>query len=459
MHLASADPARSSTISALTRWANPRRVVLGLDLAALVFVYGAAATLAPNDAGVTLLGIPVWVGALSAYRCYASRRVVRIMDEGKRVLRAALAATVVLAALNYLTGATAPREWVLWFCMASTVGVLSARLVARSVLSTARQNGLWLRKVVLVGANDEGVELRRMLQQDRYLGYEVAGVVDGGANGLGARVNDALESSGAGGVIIAATAMDMAGTNHLIRDLTDRGIHVELTSSLLDVSPDRLTVRPLGRFPVVYIEPTLRHGWRALAKRSFDVTVALTTAVLTAPIWITAAIAVRLDSPGPVIFSQVRVGRNGELFRVHKFRSMVVDAEARLAELRSKNEADGPLFKMAADPRVTRSGRIIRATSIDELPQLWNVIKGEMSLIGPRPALPAEAEQWEGRLHERLRVRPGLTGRWQVHGRSSASFDDYARLDLYYVDNWSLTQDLAILARTIPAVLKRKGAH
>jgi exopolysaccharide biosynthesis polyprenyl glycosylphosphotransferase len=209
----------------------------------------------------------------------------------------------------------------------------------------------------------------------------------------------------------------------------------------------------------MYIEPVKRVGWRAVMKRMFDLAVATVGLVFTAPILLAAAIATKLDSPGPVFFSQERIGRNGELFRVRKLRSMVVDAEARLDDLREQSEADGPLFKMRHDPRLTRVGRFLRATSIDELPQLWNVMRGEMSVVGPRPALASEAAEWSEDLRGRLRVKPGITGMWQVNGRSSASFDDYARHDLYYVDNWSLLTDLAIVAKTVPVVLGRRGAY
>jgi lipopolysaccharide/colanic/teichoic acid biosynthesis glycosyltransferase len=159
-----------------------------------------------------------------------------------------------------------------------------------------------------------------------------------------------------------------------------------------------------------------------------------------------------------VLFKQTRVGRNSQPFPVLKLRTMVVDAEAKLAELHDLNEADGPLFKMAEDPRITRTGRFLRKMSIDEIPQLWNVLRGEMSLVGPRPALPHETEEWDALLTQRLRVKPGITGMWQVNGRSNASFEDYTRLDLYYVDNWSLTTDIAILMKTIPVVMFRQGA-
>jgi len=171
-----------------------------------------------------------------------------------------------------------------------------------------------------------------------------------------------------------------------------------------------------------------------------------------------AAIAIKLDSRGPVLFKQSRVGRDSEPFAILKLRSMVQDAEAQLIDLAHANEADGPLFKIKDDPRITRVGRLIRRTSIDEIPQLWNVLKGEMSLVGPRPALRHETEAWDPLLTQRLRVKPGLTGMWQVNGRSESSFEDYTRLDLYYVDNWSLLTDIAILAKTVPVVMTSRGA-
>jgi exopolysaccharide biosynthesis polyprenyl glycosylphosphotransferase len=210
---------------------------------------------------------------------------------------------------------------------------------------------------------------------------------------------------------------------------------------------------------MIYVEPVHRSGWRALAKRAFDVSVAACGLALLAPAMLLIAVLIKLDSPGPVLFRQMRVGKDGQLFSVLKFRTMVPDAEKLLDMLRELNEADGPLFKIRRDPRVTRVGRTLRALSLDELPQLWNVVRNEMSIVGPRPALPSEVRAWAPELHKRLRVKPGLTGMWQVNGRSDVPFQEYVRLDLYYVDNWSLWTDLAICAKTLPALLLRKGSY
>jgi exopolysaccharide biosynthesis polyprenyl glycosylphosphotransferase len=260
-------------------------------------------------------------------------------------------------------------------------------------------------------------------------------------------------------VVVATTAVSSETSNRLARQLTDAGIHVELSSSLRDIAAERLTVSPLGRCPMIYVEPIRRNGWRAAAKRAFDIVVAAAALVLATPVLLVVALAIKVDTRGPVLFRQQRLGRGGQPFNLFKFRTMVTVAEELIVHLRVLNQADGPLFKIRDDPRVTRIGRLLRKYSIDELPQLWNVLRGEMSLVGPRPALPAEMAAWAPELHNRLRVKPGVTGMWQVSGRSDCSFAEYMRLDLYYVDNWSFWSDLAIVAKTVPTVLLRRGAY
>jgi exopolysaccharide biosynthesis polyprenyl glycosylphosphotransferase len=324
-----------------------------------------------------------------------------------------------------------------------------------------------MRPVVIVGANGEGHAIADMLDRQPWLGYRVLGFVDdvrtedGEREIFGPTSNtlDVVLDKRATGVIVATTAIDADTCNDLARELVEAGVHVELSSTLRDVASQRLLVRPLGRYPVVCLEPVRRAGWRGMAKRTWDVVLATVGVVVLSPFMALAAILIKLDSPGPVLFRQQRIGKDGELFTLYKFRTMAVDAELRLSELEQENEADGPLFKIRNDPRVTRVGRLLRRFSIDELPQLWNVLRGEMSMVGPRPALPSEAAKWAPRLRQRLRVKPGLTGMWQVNGRSSTSFEQYERLDLYYVDNWSLITDAMIIIRTIPILLRGKGAY
>jgi exopolysaccharide biosynthesis polyprenyl glycosylphosphotransferase len=419
---------------------------------------------------VGVLSLPVWVIAFSRHRLYSARHLVRRAEELRRVGRAIVLALVGMAALGFLLGVPASRGWLGLTGGTAAVLFTAEREVARRAFARLRRRGSLLRPVVIVGANQEARELAALITSDRALGYRVAGfvtdlAVDGVHPEVAPRVLGTVPETGrvvrevgAVGVIVAATATTLDASNRLVRELTNGGIHVELSSALRDVAPERLTLRPFGRFPLVYVEPVRRAGWRSVAKRSFDVAVALCALAVATPLLAMSAVAILVDSRGPVLFRQERVGQDGKVFRVLKLRTMVQDAEARLVDLLPRNEADGPLFKMVHDPRVTRVGRWLRSTSIDELPQLWNVVRGEMSLVGPRPALVSEVAAWRPELHERLRVKPGITGMWQVNGRSTSLFEDYVRLDLYYVDNWSLSTDLTILAKTIPAVLTRHGA-
>jgi exopolysaccharide biosynthesis polyprenyl glycosylphosphotransferase len=417
-----------------------------------------------------LATLPAWLAIMSGQKLYNVRFIGRRIDEVRRIVNATFLGTMAVALAGYFAGIDVPRTRIVVLFVVVTLLVSVEREVARRIFGALRERGKLVRNVVIAGANPEGRELAAMLRTDRWLGYRVLGFVDDdpatdpepvpGVPLLGtvADAGEILRSRPGASVIVAASAIESSTTNRLARDLLDRGVHVELSSTLRDIASQRLVVRPLGRFPVVYVEPVQRDGWRRTAKRAFDVGLALAAIVATSPIVLAAMVAIRIDSPGPVLFRQVRVGRNGRPFQVLKLRTMVQDAEARRDALLAENEADGPLFKMRDDPRITRVGRFLRKSSIDELPQLWNVVRGEMSLVGPRPALPHETEAWDPLLTQRLRVTPGITGMWQVNGRSESSFEDYTRLDLYYVDNWSLLIDLAILAKTVPVVLLRQGA-
>jgi exopolysaccharide biosynthesis polyprenyl glycosylphosphotransferase len=415
-----------------------------------------------------LLSLPLWPPAFAHQRLYRARSITRGTDEAWRCTKAIAAGTLGTAVIASFAGIPVYRSWypVLAVCMLMVVG--AERLVVRMLFRRARRRGQLLREVVIIGRNAEGQLVKEMLDHAPEHGYRVVAFLEDlvgpgpGAPSFpalrdAAGAVDAVRAAGASGVIIAATAIDIGTSNRLIRALTEAGIHVELSSTLCDIAADRLTVRPLGRFPMVYIEPVRRDGWRSRAKRSFDLVGALVGLVVLAPVFGAAALAVRVSSPGPVLFRQVRVGTDGELFEIVKFRTMVDGAEGLIEQVRHLNESRGPLFKIREDPRVTRVGRVLRRMSIDELPQLLNVLRGQMSLVGPRPALPSEAARWDPMLRQRLRAKPGITGMWQVSGRSDAT-EDYGQLDLYYVDNWNLVADLVILARTVPAVLGRRGS-
>ena len=414
--------------------------------------------------------LPLWLCLFANQRLYNIRFIGRRIDEFRRIVNATVLSTFAVTLVATVGHTLLPRSGIVMLAVIACVTTCIEREVARRTFRRLRARGRMVRQVIVVGANPEGQDIAAMLQSEPWLGYQAVGFVDDDAQttepvpgvpllGAIADLPDLIDRYANPSVIVAATAVASSVINRLARDMLESGVHVELSSALRDISSQRLTVRPLGRFPVVYLEPAVRGGWRAVAKRTFDIFGAGLTLVAVSPILLAAMVAVKLDSPGPILFRQVRVGRNGTPFSVLKLRSMVADAEDHLNEILDLNEVDGPLFKLADDPRITRVGRIIRTSSIDELPQLWNVLRGEMSLVGPRPALPHEAEEWDQLLHQRLRVKPGITGMWQVSGRSDASFEDYTRLDLFYVDNWSLATDLAILAKTVPVVAFGRGAR
>ena len=419
---------------------------------------------------VAMLSLPCWLLAFSNLRLYMSRFTADRMEEFRRIVHACVFGAMSLAVVGLAVNADVPREWpALVFCFA-VVFVVITREIVRWCFAWLRRTGHLQRRVLVVGANAEGSQLCSWLLRDTSLGYTVLGFTDD-AVPVGETVDqwpvlgptkdtiEAVRRTGATGVLIATTAVDSTISNRLARDLLSAGIHVELSSSLCDIAAGRLSVRSLGRFPMLYVEPVPRNGWRPMAKRAFDLSIAAATLLVTAPLFIVAAVTIKLDSRGPVFFRQERVGENGKRFRCLKFRTMVAEAERFRADLEALNEAGSGFFKISDDWRVTRVGRFLRKSSIDELPQLLNVIRGEMSLVGPRP-LPASdvIAHWGPFMEQRLLARPGITGLWQVSGRSGANPADYERLDLYYVDNWSLIIDVTILLRTIPAVLLRRGA-
>jgi exopolysaccharide biosynthesis polyprenyl glycosylphosphotransferase len=338
---------------------------------------------------------------------------------------------------------------------------------ARRIFTRLRQQGRMRRPIVIVGTDAHAVRLMHMFQRRPDLGYEVLGFVGdddigerGGVGVLGTidQIERILEEHGANGVVLSPSSVQDDEANVLTRRLTDLGYHVALSSNLRDIDMTRLRPQEFDGFAVLYVEPVIRHGWRPIAKRAFDLTVASLILIVSLPVLLLAMLATRLQGDGPLFFRQTRVGQGGRPFTMTKLRTMVVDAEERRKELLDLNEMDGPLFKIENDPRITPVGKVLRKLSIDELPQLFNVVRGSMSMVGPRPALPEEAALWDEQVQERLRVPPGITGMWQVSGRSNTSFEDYKRLDLYYVDNWSLTHDVRICAKTVGVVLSRRGA-
>jgi len=347
--------------------------------------------------------------------------------------------------------------------------VALSRSLARIVRALARRRGLGIARVLVVGDNSAGRMIMQSIAGQSHLGYHVVGFVDlttGPDFGRFRRLGTVGELP----TVCAAHAVDeviiaLPAALHreilVIRDHCQRdGLRFKIVPDLYELSLNRVDLDAINGIPLLSVKATTAiHGWNQLLKRTLDVVLAGAGLVLFAPLLGFIALVIRLDSPGPILFRQERVGRGGERFVLLKFRSMREDADCIVQELLALNEASGPIFKIRNDPRMTRVGRFLRRSSLDELPQLWNVLRGEMSLVGPRPPLPREVDQYEPWQLRRLEAAPGLTGLWQVSGRSELSFDEMVMLDLYYVENWSLALDLRILVRTLPAVFRGGGAY
>ena len=349
---------------------------------------------------------------------------------------------------------------------ASFVTLVLGRSIYADWLRLSRSHGYFVRPICLVGSNEEAEDLAHLLGDHPELGYRLTGVIGDKAEWLdrvpdvpvlqpGADPAETVRSTGATGVVVAASVLSVGARERLIGRLIADGIHVQLSAGFNRLGHNRMRVSPLAHQLTFYVEPPQLSGGQAVVKRALDLVVAASVLVLSAPLIALAALLIKLEDGGTVIYRQERVGLRGRSFEVVKLRTMVPDASQRLGELQERNERNGPLFKLAADPRVTRIGRFLRTTSIDELPQLVNVLRGEMSIVGPRPALPSEFAQFDSDLTERAQVPPGITGLWQVEARDNPSFRAYRRLDLFYVDNWSVAFDLAIMAGTARMLLVR----
>jgi exopolysaccharide biosynthesis polyprenyl glycosylphosphotransferase len=392
-------------------------------------------------------------------------------DEFMRVLRASLYTAAAVGIGCYLVKFPLSRGFFLILFVIGVPALLATRILLRRAIQTARRRGALGQRVLLSGSPSRIDEMATVLSERPWLGYHVVGALTPSTH---------IREETPGGVPILGNLDDVTvaslhdvdvflvagGTNHTARDmrqamwsLEHSGVQLVIAPSVTEVSADRMKLRSVGGLPLVHVEAPTWHAASRLGKRLFDLTGALALLVAATPVLAVSAIWIKVHDRGPVLFRQRRVGRDGHEFDVLKLRSMVPDAEERLADLHVTSGHDGGLFKLRDDPRVTRPGRLLRQLSVDELPQLVNVLRGEMSLVGPRPPLPEEVGAYDDAMARRLHVRPGITGLWQVSGRSNLDFEEAIQLDLYYVDNWSMFSDLSILVRTIGAVLRREGAY
>ncbi len=441
-----------------------RMLVLASDWLAITFALFVANYVFGID-NLVLLGNFgfLFCGWMVVGRLYNARLVTDRRQELARLIRCGVRTVVTIGVAALLVGADVTLRASIALFFLSLVAVIIERELVRRWFARRRKSGQALWGSVLVAAGETGQQLQDSIGADVSSPHTILERIDPNdydtKEALLTQTLLAVQRIGAKGVVVVESSISGQRVNHLVRGLLDAGLYVDLASALSDIATERLATRSLGSSVAMWIAPRPRSGWRAFAKRTFDVTIAGGILLAAAPVFAVLALLVKFTSPGPIFFRQERVGRFGKPFAMMKFRSMVVDAEERLADLAQTNEGDGPLFKMRNDPRITKIGAFLRKTSLDELPQLINVLKNEMSLVGPRPALQAETAAWEKDLFARLEVQPGITGMWQVSGRSGTTFAEYTRLDLYYVHNWSLLVDVSILLKTIPAVMKSDGAY
>lgn len=441
------------------------------------------------DPGVTTAGMDltyVWLSVvlavtwwfmLGAWNSRQSRILGSGPDEYKRVAAASLWLFGIVAIVSYVFRIDTARGYVGLALPVGLLGLLLGRWLIRQHLTIRRGQGHSMSRLLLVGGPGAVAHLASSLNGAKHAGYLPVGVyMPGVDNDLRVEPNSGLEIMGnrpdtrsilvaldecrADAVAVSAGVQLHPQTlRHLGWELAARNIGLIMAPALTDIAGPRIHTQQVAGLPLIHVTtPTLEGGQR-VAKRLFDIAAAGLLLVMASPAMILVALLIKLDNPGPVLFRQERVGMEGNRFFMIKFRSMVIDAEGRLAEIARLNEGSGPLFKMKNDPRVTRLGGFLRRFSVDELPQLLNVLGGSMSLVGPRPPLPREVEAYESDVRRRLLVKPGLTGLWQVSGRSNLSWQDSVRLDLYYVENWSLAGDLVIILRTVRAVFHSTGAY
>jgi exopolysaccharide biosynthesis polyprenyl glycosylphosphotransferase len=419
---------------------------------------------------VALIGAPLcMVVVYQAFHLYDAYRYTPA-EEFRRIILAVSIGILGVLAIAFWSQTDFSRTWLGLSWALAIVAALGSRRLWHKRIGRGRREGKLAFPTLVVGTNAEARHLVELMQLPSFGFRPIGMVATGGGDpddrplefpvlGSVAELRDLIHEVGAECVFVAASALSAGEMGYVSKAVRLEGVEVRVTATLPEVLSSRVAVQSLGGVTALSLRPVRLTGTQAVVKRVFDVVVATTGAVVVSPVFAVSALAVKLSSPGPVLFRQVRVGQRGRPFTMLKFRTMRVGSDAMVEDLRARHDVQDLMFKLHDDPRVTRVGRILRRWSIDELPQLLNVIRGHMSLVGPRPPLPQEVTRYEDWQFDRLEVPPGISGLWQVSGRSDLSFDDCVRLDLFYIENWSIAYDLYILAKTLPVLVSRRGAY
>ena len=450
----------------------------GLDILSLTLAAGLIAVLAPTSlaadatGGLVCLGsLVLWVGVIAVCGGYDDLAVSS--SEGyRRVLTATVATTALTVLACYLVGYSLDRGSFVPLVLGGLALMLVTRAVLRRLLAAARRRGTMLRRVLLIGDEAHVDEFNIVLERDPSLGYQVIGALTNrvthertpeGVRILGAADEAAAMAASTNADLLLFTGGALSSSAELRRlswSMQDSDARLAVAPSVTDIAPERIKMRPVGGVPLLHLDRPRATDAAKRGKRLFDIAGSLALLAMTAPLFLFAAFQIWRTDRGPIFFRHERIGRNGDPFGCWKFRTMSPDADERLADLLAEQGISGAIFaKLKDDPRITKPGRWLRRLSLDELPQLLNVLGGNMSLVGPRPQVAAEVAEYDEVMARRLHVKPGMTGLWQISGRSDLSVADSIRLDAYYVENWSLLRDVSILARTPIAVLTARGAY
>lgn len=452
-------------------------VMIGVGLIAIVGrreleIFTASANVEDSVTVAGPLIILGWLATIALSGGYKADIFGAGMDEYKRVFNASLVAAGLAGVGCYLAKFDLSRGF---FLLAFSIGIpvlLLGRMTLRRAVQTARRHGSLRQRVIIAGSRSHVDEIAAVLRRESWLGYDIVGALtpeydlsEETATGVPVLGNSSDATSAvkthladviffAGGSVGASSQL-----RRTLWQLERHHVQVVIAPSVTDISSERIKIRPVGGLPLIHIEPPTWSDASRWGKRTFDLVGSTLLILAFAPLLAFTALQVKLHDGGPVFFRQTRIGKDKQEFGCFKFRTMVVNAEAMVAALREKQGQAALLFKMKDDPRITKPGKWLRRLSIDELPQLFNVWLGDMSLVGPRPQVAAEVAMYDDSMSRRLHVRPGMTGLWQVSGRNDLTPEEAIRLDLYYVDNWSMLQDLSILSRTVGAVLASRGAY
>ena len=450
-----------------------RLMVSDIVVVALALLVGLAASSRETtwaiDPLLAIYGTPIligliWLAMLVLRGSYDDRIIGLGTEEIRRVLTATVWTFAIVAGTSFLVRADISRAYAFVSLPVGAVAIAAIRFAWRNWLYRARADGRFVLMTLVIGAPEASAQLADKLTQDSYTGYTVARSLELPANEAAVPswldgVDQAIAETGAQALaVVASDSTPDDVVRQLAWRLEGRNIDLLIAPAILDVAGPRLSVRPASGLPLLHLDEVALSKSQRFAKRVFDLAGSILLIILLSPVLLACAIAVRVTSSGPVIFKQRRIGRGGIEFTMLKFRTMVANADAMKDDLRTEHDLDDPMFKLAHDPRITSVGRILRRWSLDELPQLFNVVGGSMSLVGPRPHPLDDVKRYEAAAFRRLALKPGMTGLWQVEGRSDLPWADALQLDLYYVERWTLAGDVVLMMRTIRAVLQGRGA-